>query len=193
MPPAWETVPLGWATEMPIRRSRKVPALCRSGPQRAGGDQPADGRVLATGRIERQALPVLGQDRLDVAEAGPGAHREDEIGRLVVDDPAQAFGREDRSRGAPEDFPGSSAVPPPTGATAWPRAAASARRSATLLAAARNDDLGRGHAVDRTVVRADCDSLGVRGHRCRASAPSPACAGRGPRRTCSPWGRSSPG
>ena len=39
-----------------------------------GGDEPADCRVRAAGRIERQTLPMLGQDRLDVAK--PGARRQ---------------------------------------------------------------------------------------------------------------------
>ena len=95
MPPALETVPLGWATAIPIKRSRSVPGAVAQRSPATSGDQPADCRVRAAGRIERQALPMLGQDRLNIAEPGPGAYREDEIGRLVVDDARQAFGRED--------------------------------------------------------------------------------------------------
>ena len=157
-----------------------------------GGDQPADRRVRPAGRIERQALPMLGQDRLNVAEPGTGADREDEIRRLVVDDARQAFGREDAvdslgrisqvQRGAAAD----------RGDRLPDESAASARTSAASWRIVRDDDLGGERpSIDRR--RVPTFRLDSKGHGCRASGPSPACAGRGPLRTCSPWGRPSPG
>ena len=60
-----------------------------------GGDETADRRIVPAGRIQRQALTMLGKYRLDVAETRTGADRENEVSRLIVEDSGQALGGED--------------------------------------------------------------------------------------------------
>ena len=63
-----------------------------------GGDDAAEGRAVGMWRIERQELPALPQGGLQVGEAGPGAHRDREVGGDVVDDAGDRRRLEDAVR-----------------------------------------------------------------------------------------------